>query len=84
MNAEYQYLIGKLQDALATDPRVNLLDVKINIIGGKIHLTGEALTPERRAAAASVVNELAPEVEVRNEMIVFELQQAGEAEAIYA
>lgn len=84
MNTEYQYLIGKLQDALATDPRVNSLDVKITVCGGRIHLTGEALTEERRAAVAAVVSEVAPEVEVRNEMIVFQLQEVGEPEAIYA
>jgi len=84
MNAEYQYLIGKLQDALATDPRVNLLDVKINVCGGKIHLTGEALTEERRNAVADVVSEVAPDVEVRNEIIVFQLQQVSAPEAIHA
>jgi osmotically-inducible protein OsmY len=84
MNAEYQYLVGRLQDALATDPRVNVLDVKITVVGDKIHLTGEALTPERREAVAAVVNEVAPHIEVRNEMIVFQMQQVGEPEAIHA
>ena len=61
MNAEYQYLVGKLQDVLATNPRVNLLDVNMNVCGGKIYLTGESLTEERRTAVATVVSEIAPD-----------------------
>lgn len=84
MNAEYQYLVGKLQDVLATNPRVNLLDVNMNVCGGKIYLTGESLTEERRTAVATVVSEIAPDVEVRNEIIFFQLQQIAEPEAIHA
>ncbi|MFN7945081.1 MAG: BON domain-containing protein [Blastocatellia bacterium] len=84
MNAEYQYLIGRLQDALATDPRVNALDVKITVCGGRIHLTGEVATEERRGAAALIVAELAPEIEIRNELTVYAISQAAEPEAIHA
>lgn len=84
MNAEYQYLIGRLQDALATDPRVNALDVKVTVCGGRIHLTGEVATEERRGAAAIVVSEIVPDIEVRNELTVYELTQTAGAEVIHA
>lgn len=84
MNAEYQYLIGRLQDALAVDPRVNVLDVKVSVCGGRIHLTGEVATAARRDAVGQVVAELAPGIEVRNEVTVYELSQATEPEVIHA
>ncbi len=84
MNVEYQYLAGKLEDALATDPRVNALDVRVRICGGKIHLTGEISTEERREAATQVVTELAPDIEVINELTVYELNPTTSPEAIHA
>jgi len=84
MDAEYQYVVGKLQDALAVDPRVNALDVKIVIRGGKVHLIGEIATEERRAAVADVVTELLPGVEVRNELTVLEVVQSAQTEVIGA
>jgi hypothetical protein len=84
MDVEYQYLAGKLEDALATDPRVNALDVKVRIRGDKIHLTGEIPTEERREAATKVVMELAPGIEVLNELTVFELNPTTTPEAIHA
>ena len=54
MNQEYQYLVGKLQEALAVDDRVNALDIRISIAHGRLHLTGEVPTEERRAAVQRV------------------------------
>jgi osmotically-inducible protein OsmY len=82
MNAEYQYLVGRIQNALATDPRVNKLDVKVNIIGGRIHLTGHTSTEERRRMIAEVVSETVPELEVRNELTVMEVAEAAAPEVI--
>jgi len=48
MNHEYQYLVGKLQEALARDERVGALDIRINIVHGRVHLTGQVPTEERR------------------------------------
>ena len=84
MNVEYQYLVGKLEDALATDPRVNMLDVKVRICGDKIHLTGEIPTEERRGAVTEVVTELAPGIAVINEMTVYQLNQTVSPEEICA
>lgn len=82
MNTDYQYLVGKIQNALATDPRVNKLDVKIMIRGGKVHLTGQTSTEDRRHAIAAVVAEVVPELEVRNELTVIEVTGPAEPEII--
>lgn len=84
MNMEYQYLATRLENALAIDPRINALDVKVRICGDKIHLTGDVPTEERRGAAAQVVTELASGLEVLNELTVYELNPTTSAEAIHA
>ncbi len=73
MNADYQYLVGKIQTALATDSRTNKLDVKVMIAGGKIHLMGQTSTEERRRAIAAVVAETVPDMDVRNELTLVQI-----------
>jgi hypothetical protein len=82
MNQEYQYLVGKLQAALACDSRVGALDIRITIAHGRVHLTGEVPTEERRANVQRVTKELLPELEVRNEITVLELSESGKPEAV--
>jgi osmotically-inducible protein OsmY len=73
MDLEYQYLVGKLQEALANDTRVNAQDIRVVVTGGRIHLIGEVSTAERRAAVNDVVGEVLPGIPVRNELTVLEL-----------
>jgi osmotically-inducible protein OsmY len=82
MNADYQYLVAKIQNALAEDPRVNILDIKIMVIQNKVHLTGEVTSEDRRAAVADVVLGVAPGIEVRNELRVLDVSGPAEAEVI--
>ncbi|HKP14077.1 MAG TPA: BON domain-containing protein [Blastocatellia bacterium] len=82
MNADYQYLVGKIQTALATHPRTNKLDVKVMIAGGKIHLTGQTSTEERRRAIAEVVAEAVPDMDVRNELTVIHIGEPAQPEDI--
>ena len=82
MNQEYQYLVGKLQEALARDARVGALDIKITIAHGRVHLTGQLPTEERREAVQRVTREIVPELEVRNDITVLVLAEAGKPEAV--
>jgi hypothetical protein len=82
MNQEYQYLVGRLQEALAVDERVNALDIRITIANGRVHLTGEVPTEERQAAVQRIAQEVLPDFEVRNEITVLELGDAGKPEAL--
>jgi len=82
MNTDYQYLVGRIQAALAAHPRTNKLDVKVMIAGGKIHLMGRTSTEERRHAIAEVVAEAVPDMDVRNELTVIEIGSPCQAEDI--
>ena len=82
MNTDYQYLVGRIQAVLAAHPRTNKLDVKVMIVSGKIHLMGQTSTEERRRAIAEVVAEMAPDMDVRNELTVLEIGSPGQAEDI--
>jgi osmotically-inducible protein OsmY len=82
MNADYQYLVAKIQSALAEDPRVNMLDIKIMVIQNKVHLTGEVMSEDRKAAATDVVVAVAPGIEVRNELRILDVSGPAEAEVI--
>lgn len=83
MDLEYQYLVGRLQEALASDPRVNALDIKIVLTGGKLHLTGQVPTEQRRQAVNEVIHEVMPDVAIRNELTLLELGQAAGPETIH-
>ena len=82
MNADYQYLVGRIQSALAEDARTSKLDVKVMICGGRIHLTGQTATEERSRAITQVVSEFVPEMEVRNELTVMQVGAPAAAEVI--
>jgi osmotically-inducible protein OsmY len=82
MNHEYQYLVGKLQEALARDERVGALDIRINIVHGRVHLTGQVPTEERRESVHRVTREMLPDLEVRNEITVLELVDSAREEPV--
>jgi len=82
MNADYQYLVAKIQCALAEDPRVNMLDIKIMVIQNRVHLMGEVMSEDRRAAAGEVVSAVAPGIEVRNELRILDVSLPAEPEVI--
>jgi osmotically-inducible protein OsmY len=77
-----QYLIERVHRALAQDPRIAAFDVEVTLAGGRVFLTGEVPTQERRDAISTVVRELLPEYEVSNETTVATLAPAGEPEEL--
>jgi len=83
MNSDYQYLVGELQHVLATDQRVNMLDIKVIVRNGKIYLIGQVPTEQRRNAVEGVVLELLPGAEVRNELTVLEIKTPSQPETIH-
>jgi hypothetical protein len=84
MESGEPYVIGRIQKALATDPRIHKQDVKVTICGGIIHLTGEASTEERRRLIELVVRETVPDTEIRNEVAVLEIAAPTHPEKISA
>lgn len=59
-----------IREQLIADPRVNALDVRVELTGSALLVTGNVATEERRTAIADVVTELAPGVEIRNDVSV--------------
>ena len=82
MNVDYQYLVGRVQTALATDPRVNMLDIKVMVTNDKVHLTGQVLSDNKKRSVEEVVLELFPNLEIRNELTTIEVGQPREPEVI--
>jgi hypothetical protein len=52
------YLADRIKDALATDERTHMLDIKIDVSTSSVCLSGSVSSEERRNAAEQVVREL--------------------------
>lgn len=77
-----EYMVARIQDALATDPRTGELELDVRIAGGRVFLVGAVATAERREAVEQVVREVVPDLEVLNELSVTEDQGPGPAEPV--
>jgi osmotically-inducible protein OsmY len=64
------YVVAHLRDALAHDARVAALDINVRIVGGDVFLTGQVASAARRDAVRAVVQELAPDLTVHNQLDV--------------
>ena len=82
MKVEYQYLVARVQRALAEDPRVNVLDIKVMVQGDKIHLTGQVAHEAHKQAATEVASSVVPDTEIRNELTVLNVEAPAQPEAI--
>jgi osmotically-inducible protein OsmY len=67
------YAIEHLRNALATDERVAEMGLDVRIAAGKVFLTGQVPTEERRQAVGVVAGEVLPDYEVHNETVVTEV-----------
>jgi len=64
------YARQRLQEALAADARVAELGLEVRTVGGKLFLTGQVPTEERRRAVGVVAAEVMPDYEVHNQTVV--------------
>jgi hypothetical protein len=76
------YAIERLRDALATDERVAEMGLEVRIAAGKVFLTGQVPTEERRRAVGVVAGEILPEYDVHNETVVTEIGDTPRVEHI--
>jgi len=65
-----QYIVARLKEGLAEDPRTGEQDLKFSVEGNRILVRGEVLSEERKRAADSLIRELAPGFEVENNIRV--------------
>lgn len=70
--SEDRYEAAHLEQALAEDPEVAELGLRVTAVGGRLHLRGEVASPERRERACALVRELElePDREVVDEVTV--------------
>ena len=77
-----KYLVQRVRDALAADPRVGELHVDVTIRGSRVFLTGQVPSGERREAIAQVVHEVLPEHQVANHVTVDPIAGRPEVEKL--
>jgi osmotically-inducible protein OsmY len=82
MNETKEYLTANLRRALAVDARVSTQDINVIVSGDCVYLQGQVTTERRRQAAADVVNELAPQLEVINQLEIVELKEPDKPENV--
>lgn len=71
-----------IREKLIADPRTNALDVQVRLAGPALVLTGNVASEERRSLIADVVAELAPGVEVRNDLSVTDMTEPEGQEVV--
>lgn len=80
---EAKHLVGHIREALATDPRTNVLDVTIKVVGRKAFIIGEVTSDERKQAAREVVSEvLPPDIELVDELWIAKYNEPGRPETL--
>lgn len=80
---EPKHLVGRIREALATDPRTNVLDVTIKVSGGKAFIIGEVTSDERKRAACAVVTEVLPEdMQLVDELWIAKYNEPGKPETL--
>jgi osmotically-inducible protein OsmY len=76
------YLVERIREALAHDPRVAELGVSVTVAGDNVLLTGNVATAERRAAVDAIVAPLVGDKILHNGMTVAELSEAETHETL--
>lgn len=80
---EPKHLVGRIREALATDPRTNMLDVTIKVAGRKAFIIGEVASDVRKQAARHVVSEvLPPDIELVDELWIAKYSEPGAPETL--
>lgn len=77
-----EYHAGRIEQALAEDPRTHELGIQAEVRGDAVYLRGDVAGEERRQLVSQVVQEVAPELRVRNEVSVTEMEPPGDGEML--
>lgn len=78
-----KYLEARIREALAEDPRTNLLDVQVEITGRRVFVMGTVESEELRAAAQHVIEERLPaDTSVLNELWVASYTAPSDKESL--
>jgi osmotically-inducible protein OsmY len=77
-----EYLAERLREAIATEPEVHELGIVVRVTGRSVLLSGSASTPAQRDAITRLVQRLAPDHEVVNEVDVPPMSPPGGVEEL--
>jgi osmotically-inducible protein OsmY len=77
-----EHMVAHVRERLAQDPRVNELNVKVEVEGDRVILSGDVATPERRDTVAKVVGELLTGWRVDNRLSTVEQPEDGHSEQV--
>jgi osmotically-inducible protein OsmY len=75
-------LIERVREALAHDPRVGELELRVKMVGDKVFVRGTVPTEERRRAVGEIVHEVLPDHEVHNETNVIDFAPRPDQERL--
>ena len=84
MTEPIAYLVAHLHEALLTDDRLHEQAIEIVVVGDRLQLRGEVATPERRAVAVQLARDLAPGIEVVDDLRVSRFAGPDEPEPLRA
>lgn len=76
------YLVERVREALAHDPRVAELGISVTVNGDAVLLTGEVATPERKEAVTEVVEPLLDGRTLHNGVTVATLTEVDTTEEL--
>ncbi len=74
-----QYVVEKVRNLLAQDPRVGELDIHVKVRDAHVYVRGTVPTAERRDVISVVLADALPDCEVHNELTLVEsAERTGE------
>jgi osmotically-inducible protein OsmY len=71
------YIAEHIHRALASDERVSEPELRVQVVAGRVIITGDIHTEARRDAVAEVVREVDPNLVVDNQTTVLETAPTG-------
>lgn len=77
-----QYLVARLRQVLAEDPRAAELGIQVTIRGDQVHLTGEVMCAERKTEIGALVTEHLGNEVLHNDIRVADVREPAHAEEI--
>lgn len=81
MQQPVKYLVARVREVLAEDPRTNVLDVDVKISNTQVFLMGQVESEARRVAIEEVVREtLSSEFDIINELWITDYTHRTAAE----
>ena len=76
------YLVERIRELLAQDPRVNELGIVVTIAGTRVFLTGTVTSATRQQAITEVLREAFSDLEICNDVRVQDIAPPGGRETL--